>query len=555
MTPAPSGGASNKAPSDRWHILLICAVAVAILAPEFFKGLSLSDSVRFNIVWGDQFRELFRSGELYPRILPRSWGGLGSPTFYFYPPLFFWTASLIDVLTLAALPTGRLISLTSMFFLLVSGLAMRKWLAPLGGSTAALLGAIAYMLAPYHLFDIVGRGAVAEATGYAFLPLILIALRGLSRGESHSLPLLAGSYAGLVLSHLPTALLISVFVIPAYVLFEARRSTLGPAAYLLRTLGGGTLGLGIAACYLVPALSLLEHVSSEALFTVYYSVENWFFWRPGAWPKSGSMILIIPIAVASLLLAGAGAYAARRSDKRSEALFWFGVCAACFVMVSGLLPFLWSLPFLGQVQFPWRLLSIAEFAAITALVIGRPRLVAPLTLAGLAPGMMAATISLALVNYAAREASEMGSTVVSSFRAEYRDAPEYLPAGIPIPANEAGAPDAHQVVLPRAAVSLREGRIELNLAKPQRVEAPLFYFPAWKVSRMGGGEVPAAPSPRGLLSWGAPAGASAFRVERVPAPGEGLAQAISVASLLALLGTLLFLRRRRRKSDFSTNKG
>jgi uncharacterized membrane protein len=542
-----------KAPPDRWHLLLIPAAAAAIIAPELIAGPSISDSIGYNIVWADQFRALFRSGETYPRILPLSWGGLGSPTFYFYPPLFFWALSLIDLLTLGSASTERLISLTSLFFLILSGLSMRRWLAPIGGPTAALLGAAAYMLAPYHLFDIFGRGALAEAAAYAFLPMILVALRSLSRGDRHALPMLAGSYAALILSHLPTALLASVFVIPAYVLFEARRTAIGAARYLLLAASGGALGLGLAAVYLLPALGLLRFVSSDALFSSYYSVGSWFFWRPKAWPRSGSMILIIPIAVAAISLSAAGAWAARKRPDRGEGLFWFGVCAACFMMISGLLPFLWSLPFLAQVQFPWRLLSIAEFAAVTALVAGRPGWKQPLVLLGAIPALGAAFLVFNLVAYSAREAAGGGAAHIAEIRSRYRDAPEYLPRGYPLPVNEQGAPDPKRILLPRATAPINGGEMAVDLTEPRRVEAPLFYFPAWRVTRSGGGEVPARPGPHGLLSWDAPAGPSKFRIQRMPAPGERPAQALSLASLLALALIAISGRIRRRTGDLSTN--
>ena len=530
--------------------LLICLVAILMFVPELSSGLSITDSVSYNIVWADQFREQFHSGELYPRILHRSWSGLGSPTFYFYPPLYFWAVSLADLLSFGLLSTERLVSLTSLAFMMGSGLAMRRWLAPIGGSSAACVGAIAYMLGPYHLFDIFARGAVAEAASYAFLPLILISLRALGPGDRNAAPLLAISYAGLVLTHLPTALLTTLFVIPPYVLFEARRSSLGGRRYASEALLGGALGLGLAAIYLIPALTLLGHVSSEALFSAYYGPQNWFFWRPEAWPASGSMVIIMPVAVASLALAAAAAWSARTAPVRADALLWFGICAFAFIMVAGLFPFLWDLPLLAQVQFPWRLLLIAEFAAITALAAGKPRLTNPLLIAGAVPAIAATFISFSLVPFAAREAIADRGRLIAEIRSFYRDAPEYLPAGFPIPMNPQGGADRRKVVLPRASSILVGGRLAVDAAEAQRVEAPLFYFPSWKVSLAGSGRVATAKSARGLLSWNAPAGKSTFIIEAAAPPQERIGRLVSLAAVFGLILTL-FGNRRRRKGDFA----
>lgn len=538
--PDPARPARARVP-ELLQPLLICLVAIALFIPELCSGLSITDSVSYNIVWADQFREQFRSGELYPRILNHSWSGLGSPTFYFYPPLYFWALSLVDLATFGLLPTERLVSLSSLAFVMGSGLAMRRWLVAFGGPGAALLGAVAYMLAPYHLFDIFARGAVAEAAAYAFLPLILIALRALDQGGRSAVALLALCYAGLVLTHLPAALLTTLFVIPPFVLFQAGRSPLGRWRYASRALSGGLLGLGLAAIYLIPALTLLDHVSSQALFSAYYAPKNWFFWRPDAWPTSGSMVIIVPVAAASLLLSAAGAWSGRKGPLRSDAGVWFGICAVASLMIAGLVPLLWELPLLAQVQFPWRLLFIAEFAAITALVAGKPPLKNPLLLSGALPAVAAASLSLSLVPFAAREAAADHGRMIAEIRTDYRDAPEYLPAGFPIPMNPQGGADRRRVVLPVSA-SLTGGRIAVDAAAPRQVEAPLFYFPSWKVSLDGGLQVATAKSARGLLSWDAPAGKSTFVIEAAATPQERIGQAVTLAAICALI---LFLFGRR----------
>src|SRR5690349_8951373 len=92
-------------PRAAWRSFgLIAVVALLLMTPELLIGLTVTDNYRFNLLWPEQFGELFRSGHLYPRWLPHAWKGLGTPAFYFYPPIFFWVSSLVDVLTGGALP-------------------------------------------------------------------------------------------------------------------------------------------------------------------------------------------------------------------------------------------------------------------------------------------------------------------------------------------------------------------------------------------------------------------------------------------------------------------
>ena len=49
---------------------IVIAVALVALAPELLIGLTVTDNFRFNLLWPQQFADLFREGQLYPRWLP-----------------------------------------------------------------------------------------------------------------------------------------------------------------------------------------------------------------------------------------------------------------------------------------------------------------------------------------------------------------------------------------------------------------------------------------------------------------------------------------------------
>ena len=50
--------------------------------------------------------------------------------------------------------------------------------------------------------------------------------------------------------------------------------------------------------------------------------------------------------------------------------FWVVLCLACIALVSGLVPWFWRLPELAKVQFPWRLMTVVEFAVVKGLQPG-----------------------------------------------------------------------------------------------------------------------------------------------------------------------------------------
>src|SRR5260370_13148871 len=147
---------------------------------------------------------------------------------------------------------------------------MHAWLkAVTTNPHVALWGAIAYMAAPYHLLDHYMRGAMAEFTAYAALPMVMLGIKLIADGRRSGTATLPLGYAALILSHLPTALLASCTIIPAYVLFGARHWSA-----LWRCAVAGGLGLSLASIYLVPALALQDCIWADAWCIPLYHPTN-----------------------------------------------------------------------------------------------------------------------------------------------------------------------------------------------------------------------------------------------------------------------------------------
>jgi len=541
----------------RHPALVVALMAMLLLAPALVLGTLISHSSPQNLTWAGQFSEQFRAGTLYPRWMSESFDGLGSPTFYFYPPLPFWIDALVSVLTFNVLSVPYRLAVTSVLILWASGLTMRAWLLrTTGNRTADLLGALAYMAAPYHLLDYYMRGAFAEFTAYALLPLIVLAIRLIADRRRAGLVLLTLSYGGLLMSHLPTALLASVTVIPAYVLFRAWRlgERRAVAGMLLRCLMGGALGIGLAALYLVPALELQDWISADELWTSFYRVENWFVLAPERWVDPATMRAIASLALAAAVL-GVGLWIVllqmpAGDMRRQEFGFWIAICLVCLALMVGLVPWFWELPLLLKVQFPWRLMVVAEFAAITALCLTpfgavRPR-VAYIFIAAavaLAPGaVLIVTDAAARIDFTWR-----------SRPLDRHDVKEYQPRGY----KQAGSRYADLGLeplkdvpaiscTPAARICRGENgrfgamRITVDSDAPTKVVLRRFFFPAWQVDTgLGTGASLGPTEPLRLVSFQAPAGQTVARLDRVALPAERWGWAISGLSLLLLLAALL----------------
>lgn len=522
------------------------------MVPSLILGTLPSHSAAHNLAWAGQFADQFRAGILYPRWMGDSFEGLGGPAFYFYPPLPFWLDALVSEITLNALPVTYRLAISTGVLLWASGLAMHAWLAREGVSRGmALLGAIAYMAAPYHMLDHYLRGAYAEFAAYAFLPLAALAVRWIADRRRGGVVILALSYAALLLSHLPTAVLASATLLPAYVLFRAWRAAEPAAAMKLvaHSAAGAMLGAGLAAIYLGPALDLQDWIASEKLWTPGYSVETWFLLTPERWLKPTAMMELIARIAGACAIGSAGVLLLLRgrapdAGPRADAAFWALLSLLCLVLMSGLLPWFWRIvPLVAKVQFPWRLMVVVEFSTITAICLAwagvwsRP---AKFCLAG-----AAAALAMVLVPLAISIAVHV-ETGLNQAIAPVQDAKEYLPAGYPQDPNAAYS-DLSLGFLGNAPViaclpvaetcRARNGRfgamqIEVDGTVPTTVVLRRFFFPTWRID--GVAEI-VPTDPLRLVSFVAPAGRHTFHLERGASPAERWGWALSGLSLVLLL--------------------
>jgi hypothetical protein len=491
--------------------------------------------------------------------MPDSFDHLGGPAFYFYPPIAFWIDALLSVVTLNALPVSWRLSVSSMLLLWASGVAMHRWLeTEAASSRAPLLGALAYMAAPYHLLDHYYRGAYAEFSAYVVLPVAVLSVRRLAEGHRRALAGLAVSYAALPMTNLPTSLLISVTALPLYVLYRGRR--IGDLAatfrFLAKCAAGAVLGLCLAAIYLLPALTLQDWIAAESLWSKYYHPDRWLLLWPEHWPSGAvEMVWIITSIAGGYALTAAGVLAMVVSKKdarpfRSETAFWAALSVVCLLLIAGFLPWFWQLPFVAKVQFPWRLMIVVEFAGITALawapwpVRFRPaRIAFVAALAALVPGL--ASMAAGIAARAQVALAGQGPT---------EDVKEFLPATYPQKADaelaELGLDPLRDVptitCTPQPQLCRATpgpfGRlnVELDSDTPITVVVRRFAYPYW---RLDPPLTISATEPLRLVSFDAPAGQHFYRLYTAAVPVEKFGGAVSGLALVLMLGWLARTRR------------
>lgn len=473
----------------------IIGLTAALMIPALISPPMVHDSFWIDWVWADQFTAELRRGVIYPRWLPQSHDGLGSPVFYFYPPMAFWLAGLFGLLGAS---TYASILLAFAAALAGSGVAMFHWLK--GRTERPLFGALLYMAAPYHLCQFYLRGALAEFCAFALVPLVALAMRRCAEGKSAA-PL-AIAYAALIMTHLPAALLASLLFVGPYALWLARGR--GVAVRLARMGSSLALGLGLAAIYLVPALTLQEHTAMAKLWAApQFRPAAWNFFAPSLWVEVKAVKIVIALCGAWALTAAILLRAGGRNGP------WALFALLCLLLISGAIPFFWSLPIIEKVQFPWRALMLVEFAGVTALAsVSRPPIIATLAAPLFMSGLMLSP-------------SHPEGPDLALLARQHPDVIEYLPPGASGEIEFKYTMRATALARSQPAEQIIDGRTVVRH----------FFFPAWRVT-CGGRTVEGFPDPATkLLSY--PGRNCSIEWRRLPAEWAGMM--ISCLALLLLL--------------------
>ena len=559
---------------DLVFLLLILAEATLISAPTFFYGAPFGQDTIYHESWLRNFNMELLAGQSYPRWLHDLNGGAGSPGFFFYGPLPFCLAALFDSLLCPACESSVQLAVGTWILLLASGMAFYALAREYARPWVAAIGALAYMLMPYHFeIDLWRRFDFGEFSAYICMPLVFLFMQRTLR-DARYLPALAASYAGLVASHIPAAMLFSLFL-GAYTVLQCwvRKS---PRPLVLLA-AGVVLGVGLAAVYLVPALLEQHYIAALRYFTPgyapphqlwnyeYFSYSNWLFLdgRPERYPSFGTRLfdlLLGTTGVALLLLVAA--FKRDRDHWLRELSPWILGLAFVWFMVTPLsLPIWEHFADLRKIQFPWRSIMVADLATAMLFVIAfetaaarrRPlalisvlaatSLFAVLLLSGARPHpgqppfpkeLAPFQKSAALDAYAAKlvagyDALEFNMPVwvgdsVSEFRATI--------ASIPNLALPSGGGEARIV-----RWASRDILLSVHLDRNAILIVKQFYYPGWDARIVGTKQrLKLAPSAgTGLVEVWAPRGSYDIRLRLEPLWPERAGKTLSLMTLLALI--------------------
>ncbi|MCK6625679.1 MAG: hypothetical protein L6R45_10955 [Anaerolineae bacterium] len=530
---------------------------------------------------------LMGQGVFFSRWLPDLAYGYGLPLFVYYAPLSYYLAEGLRLLGLDAVAAFN--SSAALALLLAAAgvyLLVKEWFGPRAG----VLAGMAYVYAPYGLFNLFSRGSLPVAWAGAVFPFVFWAFGRLIHTRSPLyLPLAALLCGAALLMHNISNLFflpLLFFYLVLELFFTPHASRLTPHVPLRVGLAL-TLGLALAAFFWLPAMLERDFAQLQRVITPpdfdyhsnFVSLSQLF-----SLPAPANTGLLNPtdpltLGLAQVGLAAVGLSASflvwrnSRELKGTQGdapllpcspaplLFAAVTLAAALFMMLPLSVSIWDrLPLIAFVQQPHRLLSVTALALAiltgAAVAFLPDRLSLGLTVAGILLIFITTAPLLYPRYYLPLPAPPTLSGMLAYERASgaigTTSFGEYLPVWVqqipresPLePLYQAGAPIGRldPAYLPAGtrveAAVYKANQIELTLDTPQPFQAVFhtFYFPGWQAVVDG---QPAALGPvteRGLLGVTVPAGQHHLSLFFTETPVRHVANSISVLALLIVAG-------------------
>ena len=597
MTP-PSSFASRLRSLiiDHWASILVngslIMVGLILVAPLLQNAWLCSDDGALHVYRTVALDRALGDGLLYPRWFPDLAYGYGFPFFNYREPLGYYLVEFVHLLG-ASFPLA--LNLVLAGSLIASGLTLNLWVSDIFDRPAGFVAAIVYMAAPYTVIDSLVRSNLPEAIALALMPFILWAFRRLLlRGGRKYFALAVLSLAALLLTHnisslifVPT-LIVYVAVVRSACSTKEQRIT---HYSLLVTLFAFVLALALTAFFWFPALTegqsaqlYLTHSARGNDFHFNFAAVSEVFGPPGS---SDPALLNPPLRIvlgwAQVALAVLGVVLIKRLATREQRAHVIIAAMAAVIFscmaLSISLPLWETLPLIRFVQFPWRfvgraILPVALLSGAAAysvvriasdkvrspralLVTGYSLLVVftlPVLLSAaplLYPRLCSGALDLNINDVFAYERAT-GHTGVDPLGAYLPVTVEERPGGSPLEVQYAAGESIKRFdrsTLPAGAQivseTYRPNRAEVVLDSPIDFQATYlsFAFPGWQAT-IAGQPIPIEPSdPNGLISFEVPAGRQTITVAFEDTPTRTLANAISLAALIVLVGVLVFWTR------------
>ncbi len=502
-------------------LLIVVIISLIAIRYLFVPGFLPTHDGEYHLIRFYEFGRMLAGGHPLPRWAPGLNSGYGVPLFIFFYPLPNYIGSLFHFLGWSLADSLRL---TMAVGYVIGIAACYLWLKRLNGVVPAIVGTIIGAFTPYWFVDIFVRGSVGEVLAMGF---VFVALASVVYGKK---TLLALAIAAIILSHN----IMAMIFLPILVVYAWITDRLS-----IRAIATGML---LSAYFWLPALAERGYVTG--LNTVNFRdhfpelaqllVPSWGTGLSGpgyALDEMSYQIGVVPMLIGLLSLA-----MLFWKGKRVTVLF-VGALGISFVLMLLLSAPVWSsLPFLSNLQYPWRLLSVIIVATpfLAANLVSRIPRIASFALVAVA--VFASFFYTKPVLYASRPDDYYLS------RREFTDGTSSLGNGFSTRwmVWQPDRPKARmEIVSGEGLITMREEGVttfvgDVTVPSDAVVRTNVAYYPGWRAI-LDGKAVSVRPDSVGAISTPVPNGTHRLKVYFSETPLRLGVDLISLLSLFWLL--------------------
>lgn len=318
-----------------------------------------------------QFVLNLKSLHIPPRIAPNMSFSLGYPVFNHYAPFSYWISSFINMLGFDIIDSLKLSFLLAIILSFLFGLL---FLQEFFDFKHSLLAAISYATSPWIAVEIFIRGNLGEVWFMALLPIIFWSIYKNSQSQKPIIFLLTSLVLsfGLTVHNALSVILIPIIFVYIFLFPKIKKNLLA--------FGFGFL---LSSYFLVPGvLELSSTIASSRVDSLGYPDQLlciWQFWKISFWGYGGSVpgciddgmsfmlgkpqILMGLIGLIGLITFLLKNKAKEFTVKKRVIIFMILLTIGTTFMITY---YSYSIskvlaPYIGWIQFPWRLLTISLF--------------------------------------------------------------------------------------------------------------------------------------------------------------------------------------------------
>jgi uncharacterized membrane protein len=351
-------------------VVLIFFCSILLISPVIFFGFPTGPDFSHHYQVINSYLNSIYSGTINPRWAELENFGFGGITVRLYPPLFYQTFAIVRYFV------GNWHFSTILvfaFWTFLGGLGVYFWAKQLFSGRAAVISGLLFLVMPYRLGQSYTASLFPEFAACSILPFCFAFTKRICKnGQISDIFCLSFFYGLLILTHAPTTVIGSIcLLIYGFHCWWKEKNL----SVIYKLSGAVLLSVLATSFYWIKAITEMDYIAKDRIFqdkTYAYHLNFLFSFFP---EYNNNLTLLNLIFALTIVLSVSFfiVFLLNNCDKflqsqANEILLLFVVAT---IMSTILSYFIWYfLPFLQQIQFPWRWLTIVSISGSVLSGVG-----------------------------------------------------------------------------------------------------------------------------------------------------------------------------------------